>query len=203
MQNVLSSGASSPQSADAKTFLSMTELMTGEKDVAGSETEINSVLAADPDYVPALIARAAIETKRGDTAGAEATYRQILQRFPDFAPAQRDLALLLVNNPAKLDAAYDLATKARRTISGDPLISVVLGRVSYERKDFTRAIQLFQESAREKPLDARSLYYLGMAHAQAKHKAEAKETLNRALQAGLGAAEASEAKRVLADIGGS
>ena len=55
----------------------------------------------------------------------------------------------------------------------------------------------------EKPLDARSLYYLGMAHAQAKHKAEAKEALNRALQAGLGDAEASDAQRVLADIGGS
>jgi hypothetical protein len=47
------------------------------------------------------------------------------------------------------------------------------------------------------------LYYLGMAHAQAKHNAEAKETLNRALQAGLSDAEASEAKRALADIGGS
>ena len=181
----------------------MTELTAGEKDVAGSEREINSALAADPNYVPALIARAAIQTKRGETAGAETTYKQVLQRFPDFAPAQRDLALLLINDPTKLDAAYELATKARRTNSGDPLISVVLGRVYYERKDFNRAIQLFQESAREKPLDAKSLYYLGMAQAQAKHKAEAKETLNRALQAGLGDAEASEAKRELAELGGS
>jgi tetratricopeptide (TPR) repeat protein len=203
MQNALSSGPNSPQSTDARTFLSMTELTTGGKDVAGSETEINSALAADPNYVPALIARAAIQTKRGDTAGAETTYRQVLQRFPDFAPAQRDLAAILVNDPAKRDSAYELATKARRTISGDPLISIVLGRVSFERKDFNRAIQLFQESARETPLDAKSLYYLGMAHSQAKHKTEAKETLNQALQAGLGNAEASEAKRVLADIGGS
>jgi tetratricopeptide (TPR) repeat protein len=203
MQSVQSSGPTSPQSADARTFLAMTALTTGEDDVSASEAEINSALAADPNYVPALIARAAIEVKRGDMAGAEATYRKVLQRFPDFAPAQRDLALVLVNDPAKRDAAYELATKARRTISDDPLMSIVLARVSYERKDFSRAIQQFQESAREKPLDARSLYYLGMAHAQAKHKAEAKETLNRALQAGLGDAEANEAKRVLADIGGS
>ncbi len=181
----------------------MTAVTTGENDVVASEAEINSALAADPNYVPALIARAAIQVKRGDTAGAEATYKQVLQRFPDFAPAQRDLALVLVNDPTKRDAAYELATKARRTIPGDPLISRVLGRVSYERKEFSRAIQLFEESGREKPLDARSLYYLGMAQAEAKHKAEAKETLNRALQAGLGDAEASEAKRVLGDIGGS
>ena len=203
MQRVVSSGASSPQSADAKTFLSMTASSADGNDVSASEAEINSALATDQNYVPALAARAAIQAKRGDSAGAEATYRQVLQRFPDFAPAQRDLAAILVNDPTKRDAAYDLATKARRTISGDPLISIVLARVSYERKDFNRAIQLFQESAREKPLDARSLYFLGMAHAQAKHKAEAKEMLNRALQAGLGDAEASEAKRALADIGGS
>src|SRR5256886_5291973 len=203
MQNVLSSGSSSPQSADARTFLSMTALSADGNGVLVSEAEINSALSADPNYVPALTARAALQAKRGDSVGAEATYRQILQRFPDFVQAQRDLAAILVNDPTKRDAAYDLATKARRTISGDPLISIVLGRVSYERKDFSRAIQLFQESAREKPLDAKSLYYLGMAHAQAKHKAEAKETLNRALQAGLGDAEASEAKRALADIGGS
>ncbi|PYK80819.1 MAG: hypothetical protein DME37_06600 [Verrucomicrobia bacterium] len=181
----------------------MTALSADGNGVLASEAEINSALSADPNYVPALTARAALQAKRGDSVGAEATYRQILQRFPDFVPAQRDLAAILVNDPTKRDAAYDLATKARRTISGDPLISIVLGRVSYERKDFSRAIQLFQESAREKPLDAKSLYYLGMAHAQAKHKAEAKETLNRALQAGLGDAEASEAKRALADIGGS
>ena len=203
MQSVLSSGPSSPQSTDAKTFLSMTALSADGNGVASSEAEIDSALSTDPNYVPALAARAAIQAKRGDSAGAEATYRQVLQRFPDFVPAQRDLAAILVNDPTKRDAAYDLATKARRTIPSDALISIVLGRVSYERKDFGRAIQLFQESARERPLDARSLYYLGMAQAQAKHNAEAKETLNRALQAGLSDAEASEAKRALADIGGS
>jgi len=203
MQSVLSSGSGSPQSTDAKTFLSMTALSADGNGVSASEAEINSALTADPNYVPALTARAALQAKRGDSAGAEATYRQILQRFPDFAPAQRDLAAILVNDPTKRDTAYDLATKARRTIPGDPLISIVLGRVSYERKDFGRAIQLFQESGRERPLDARSLYYLGMAHAQAKHNAEAKETLNRALQAGLSDAEAKEAKQALANIGGS
>ena len=203
MQSALNSGPSSPQSTDAKTFLSMTALSAEGNDMSGSEAEINSALTADPNYVPALAARAALQARRGDSVGAEATYRQILQRFPDFAPAQRDLAALLVNDPTKRDTASELATKARRTIPDDPLITIVLGRLSYERKDFGRAIQLFQESARARPLDARSLYYLGMAHAQAKHNAEAKEMLNRALQAGLSDAEANEAKRALADIGGS
>ena len=54
-----------------------------------------------------------------------------MQRFPDFAPAQRDPAVVMVNDPAKRDAAYEVATKPRRTISGDPLISIVLRYVSY------------------------------------------------------------------------
>src|SRR5947208_3827942 len=170
MQSVLSSKPSSPQTTVGKAFLSMTALSADGNDVSASEGEINSALATEPNYVPALAARAAIQAKRGDSAAAEATYRQVLQRFPDFAPAQRDLAAILVNDPTKRDTAYDLATKARRTISGDPLISILLGPVSYERKDFNRAIQLFQESAREKPLDARSLYYYATAHTQGQHK---------------------------------
>src|SRR5438105_4930703 len=103
MQSVLSSGPSSPQSTDAKTFLSMTALSADGKDVSASEAEINSALITDPNYVPALAARAAIQAKGRDSAGAEATYRRVLQRFPDFAPAQRGLAAILVHVPTKSD----------------------------------------------------------------------------------------------------
>src|SRR2546430_6848996 len=92
MESVLSSGPNSPQSADAKTFLSMTALGADGNDMSASQAEINSALTADPNYVPALAARAALQAKRGDSVGAEATYRQALQRFPDFAPSQRELA---------------------------------------------------------------------------------------------------------------
>jgi tetratricopeptide (TPR) repeat protein len=109
MQNVLSSGPSSPQSEDARTFLSMTGLTTGQNDVL--DMEINSALATDPNYVPALAARAAIQAKRGGSAGAEATYRHVLQRFPDFASAQRDLAAILVNDPTKRDPHMTLLQK--------------------------------------------------------------------------------------------
>src|SRR5205814_5203126 len=122
MQSVLSSGPSSPQSTDAKTFLSMTALSADGKDVSASEAEINSALITDPNYVPALAARAAIQAKGRDSAGAEATYRRVLQRFPDFAPAQRELAAILVNDSTKRDAAYDLSAKEQRNIPDDPII---------------------------------------------------------------------------------
>ncbi len=62
------------------------------------------------------------------------------------------------------------------------------------------AIQLLQESARKRPLDADSLFYLGMSQLQARQKTEARGVLNQALVAGLQEPLASEAKRALTDL---
>jgi TolA-binding protein len=72
--------------------------------------------------------------------------------------------------------------------------------LSYEKKEYPRAIQLFQESARKRPLDADSLFYLGMSQLQAKQKSEAQGALYQALVAGLQDPMATEAKRALEDL---
>jgi uncharacterized protein HemY len=90
--------------------------------------------------------------------------------------------------------------KARKTLPDDPDLSQLLGRLSYEKKEYPRAIQLFQESARKRPLDADSLFYLGMSQLQAKQKSEAQGALNQALAAGLHEPLAAEAKRAIEDL---
>jgi Flp pilus assembly protein TadD len=97
-------------------------------------------------------------------------------------------------------AAYDLATKARKALPDDPELAALLGRLSYEKKEYPRAVQLFQESARKRPLDANSLFYLGMSQLQVQQTAEARGALNQALAGGLQEPLAAEAKRTLADI---
>jgi Flp pilus assembly protein TadD len=72
--------------------------------------------------------------------------------------------------------------------------------LSYEKKEYPRAIQLFQESARKRLLDADTLFYLGMSQLQAGQKSEAQEALNQALIAGLHEPMAAEAKHALADL---
>jgi TolA-binding protein len=79
-------------------------------------------------------------------------------------------------------------------------VSELLGRLSYEKKEYPRAIQLLQESARKRPLDADSLFYLGMSQLQSRQKAEAQGVLNQALVAGLREPLATEAKRTLTDL---
>jgi tetratricopeptide (TPR) repeat protein len=200
MQKVVTAGAAPSQAADAKKFLTLTVLDGNPKELTAAEGEVQKELKSNPEYVPALMAQAALLAQRGDAKAAIETYNNILRRLPDFAPAQKRLADLYAQDPSKVAAAYDLAMKARKTLPDDPDLSQLLGRLSYEKKEYPRAIQLLQESARKKQLDADSLFYLGMSQLQARQKSEAQGVLNQALVAGLHEPLAAEAKRALADL---
>jgi TolA-binding protein len=200
MQKIVAAAPSSTEAGDAKKFLSFTALDENAKELAAAENDVQGELKANPEYVPALMARAALDGQHGEIKRATETYTGILSRWPDFAPAQKHLAALDAQDPSNVIAAYDLATKARKTLSDDPELAELLGRLSYEKKEYPRAIQLLQESARKKALDADSLFYLGMSQLQARQKAEAQGVLNQALVAGLQEPRASEAKRALADL---
>jgi tetratricopeptide (TPR) repeat protein len=199
MQRAMQAAPAPDISEDGKSFLSMTALDQNPKDAAAAEPEVQKLLKADPHYVPALMARASIELQRGDSKQAIATYNEILQRFPDFAPAQKHLAAIYLEDPSALDKAYEFAVKARKTLPGDPELSRTLGEISYQKKEYPRAVQLLQESARTSPLDAKALYYLGVSQLQLKQKPQAQEALERSLAAGLQEPLASEAKRLLAE----
>ena len=199
MQRAVQAAPASAISEDAKSFLRMTALGQNPQEAAAAEPEVQKLLKTDPNYAPALSARAAIEVQRGNAQGAMATYDEILQRFPDFAPAQKQLAVLYLEDPNALDKAYDFAMKARKTLPTDPELARMLGEISYQRNEYPRALQLLQESARTTALDAKGLYYLGMSQLQLKQTAQGREALNRALAAGLPEPFAAEAKRLLAE----
>jgi tetratricopeptide (TPR) repeat protein len=200
MQKALTAGPDSPEAADARKFLALTALDENPEEPMAAEIEVQKELRSNPEYVPALMAQAALHAQRGQIKPATEMYIDILRRLPDFAPAQKRLATLYAQDPSTVAAAYDLATKARKTLQDDPELSALLGRLSYERKEYPRAIQLLQESARKRPLNADSLFYLGMSQLQARQKDEARGVLNQALTAGLQEPLATEAKRALADL---
>ena len=199
MQKLVTATADPSQLSDAKRFLALTALDENPKELTAAEGGVQKELKSNPNYVPALMAQAALLGQRGDAKAAIEIYSKTLGRLPDFAPAQKRLAGLYAQDPSTVAAAYDLATKARKTLPDDPDLSKVLGRLSYEKKEYTRAVQLLQESARKRPLDADSLFYLGMSQLQTRQKAEAQGVLNQALLAGLHEPLATEAKRALAD----
>jgi tetratricopeptide (TPR) repeat protein len=187
-------------SDDAKSFLGMTALDQNLKDRTAAEPEVQKLLQADPRYTPALMVQASLDGQRGETKKAAGIYSDILQRFPEFAPAQKQLAALYLEDPATLDKAYDLAVKARKLLPNDPELTRTLGQISYQRKEYPRAVQLLQESARTMPLDARALYYLGMSQMRMNEDAEAGKSLQDALAAGLSGPMSVEAKNALSEL---
>jgi len=200
MQKALTTGPDSPQAADARKFLALTALDENPKELMAAENEIQKELQTNPEYLPALMAQAALDEQRGQIKPAAEIYTGILRRLPDFALAEKRLATLYAQEPSTTAAAYDLAAKARKTLPDDPELSELLGRLSYEKKEYPRAIQLLQESARKRPLNANSLFYLGMSQLEARQKTEAREVLDQALVAGLQEPLAAEAKRALAEL---
>ncbi len=200
MQKVLANNPDPSQATDAKEFLALSALDESPKELTAAESDVQKELKSNPEYVPALMAQAALLAHRGEAKLATETYIDVLRRFPDFAPAQKHVATLYAQDPSTIAAAYDLATKARKTLPDDPDLSELLGRLSYEEKEYPRAVQLLQESARKRPLAASSLFYLGMSQLQGRQKTEARGLLSQALADGLQEPLATEAKRTLADV---
>ena len=103
-----------------KKFLALTALDENPKELMAAEGEVQKELKSNPEYVPALMAQAALLAQRGEAKAATETYSNILRRLPDFAPAQKRLASLYAQDPSTVAAAYDLAMKARKTLPDDP-----------------------------------------------------------------------------------
>jgi cellulose synthase operon protein C len=109
---------------NGRTFLELTAL--DDKDLLAVEPQIQRLLASDPGYIPALMARARIQAQRREMKAAAASYRQILDKFPDFAPAQRNLASIYLNDGEHKADAAQLAMRARRTLTDDPELARIL-----------------------------------------------------------------------------
>jgi predicted Zn-dependent protease len=133
-------------------------------------------------------------------AEAITTYQEILGRLPDFAPAKKQLAALYVDDPAKWEEGYKLASSARDALPGDRELPQIQAILSYHLKDYSNAVQLLMESSRTRPLDARGLFYMGMSRFQTGDRTGSKEALSAALAAGLPEKLAPEANRTLAEL---
>lgn len=198
MQRVAALSPSGPDADDAQRFL--TFAAGNGAGAALGDAQINDALRSNPTYTPALMARADELRKSGDSKGAEKIYAEISERLPEFAPAQIALADIYVDDPAKVAAAADLVAKARKTLPDDPQATELLAEISFQRKEYPRAIQLFQDARRKRPLSARGLFHLGLSFAQNKQAQQATDAINQALAAGLPESSAVTAKQTLADL---
>ena len=199
MRHALDVSAPLSRADEARRFLEMLALAANPSQGVVQEAKIQQTLKADPGYVPALMAMAAVNEQRSDAHAAQKNYEEVLGHYPDFSPAHKRLAILYAVNPGDNQKAYDLATKARQAFPDDPELAKTFGIIVYRQGDFTRAASLLKECSRRSNDDAELMYYLGMAQRRLKQNAESKESLQRALALHLRGDLAEEARRILAE----
>jgi tetratricopeptide (TPR) repeat protein len=202
-QNTMQSAAqasSFPKAEDARGFLAAVAAAGDPARVNQMGPEVQKMLGADPNYLPALMLSALIQEEQGNFKQAAQIYDQILGRYKFFTPATRNLGLLYFAHLNDDEKAYDLVSKARQFYPQDAELAKALGVLTYRKGNYARASQLLKEGAASRKSDAELLYYLGMAQYQLKSKAESKASLQEAVALNLQAKLADDAKRVLAEL---
>jgi tetratricopeptide (TPR) repeat protein len=184
----------------AERFLAVIVLSRDPSKAVTGGAEVQKILQADPDYVPALINVALFQEQQGNPTAARTTYEKVLKRYPFFGPALRQLAILQGATPADDKAAYDLAVRAREAYPQDTDVAKALGILAFRRGEHARAAQLLQESAAKRDKDAELFFYLGMAQYQLKQATASGGSLRRALSLNLNSPLAEEARQVLAKL---
>ena len=89
MQNALQTGTAFSRTDEARRFLAMTDLADKPAQALAAQSQVEAILKSAPDYVPALMVKAAIAEQKPDLTTAEQTYKDVLKHYPDFAPAQK------------------------------------------------------------------------------------------------------------------
>jgi len=200
MRKALGLGKQFSHMADAKRFLEFNTAAMQPGNAAVAATQITAALKDNPSYVPALFASGLLEERNGAAAAARDAYSKVLKTFPAFVPAHKRLAILLSSLPSDAGVAYEHATRAREGFPDDPEVARTLGVLSFQRKEYSRAVLLLNESLRSRPNDAEAFYYLGVAQSHLKQKSESRSSLERALALGTNAVFVPDAKRILAEL---
>lgn len=188
-----------PDAGQIRTALEMIALSQTPK--ATSSGQIQQVLSAEPDNVPALMASAALYEQQGDTAAARQACEKALTCLPDFIPAKIRIAILAAAQPNFDARAYELAQQARAAQPKDTELARALGILLFKKGgEPGRAVTLLKQASLAKSSDPELLYYLGLAQQQSKDTTSARQSLQKAIDSGLRPELAAEARKALTSL---
>jgi tetratricopeptide (TPR) repeat protein len=199
MQNALRQGTNFSRIEPSKRFLEMVALLRNPTALSTASGQIEEAVRKDPDYVPALMAAAALKERAKAYGEAKKLYQQVLARYPQFMPAARNLAILCANHVDDIEKGYEAGTKARRAFPDDVELSKAMGKLAYLRGEYQYAVQLLKEVQEKQVADAQTYFYLGMSQSRLKQKGDSAASLRQALALNVDAKLAEEARRVLAE----
>jgi putative PEP-CTERM system TPR-repeat lipoprotein len=132
-------------------------------DLRQARQGLDKALAADPAFLPAVEAMAAIDVAEKKPDAAEKRFRKLLEKQPDNARALQALARLRETGGAKKDEVVDLLTRAARVSQGDPAPRLALVDYQMRQREPKQAVTVAQDAVAAFPESAEAQEALGRA----------------------------------------
>jgi len=164
---------------------------------AADRADLEKQIEKNPADSAALIRLGGIQERDGEFEKAGATYEKLIKQSPQNARATFRLAILdstKLNQPQK---ALDLAKNAHSLAPGDPVITETLGRMIFQTRDFPYALSLLQDAGRLLPSQPDLLHDLAWAYFSVGKAAEARASMQSAVQTGAPFDKLNDARQFL------
>jgi tetratricopeptide (TPR) repeat protein len=152
---------------------------------------------AHPASVEARTSLAQLLEKAGRVRDAQAQYEKVIAERPSATNAAIRLAWIHVNTGGSLDAALDLALRARRQLPNSPEANDLVGVIFVRKHLPSSALPYYEQAVSLSPDDATYRYSLGFACVEASQLDRGRAELRRALQLDPRNPRAQEARVVL------
>jgi tetratricopeptide (TPR) repeat protein len=187
-----------PNSLEAYGLLG--QLYARENRLDAAREAFEAIAAQRPNAVSARTVVALIDEIRGNLAEARKGYERIVQIDPAAVVACNNLAYMYAEHGGNLDAALQLAQRARQKAPDAPEIVDTLGWVYYRKGLLQLAIPLFQQAVAKVPKSPTYQYHLALAYRDAGDTRKAREAFAKVVSIGPDSAEARAARSHLAQM---
>jgi tetratricopeptide (TPR) repeat protein len=167
---------------------------------AEADETVARLLRRQPHLPEAMLQRAILLEHAGKFEAARDLYQQVVDRNDTAGVAFNNLAWLVAEKFHDFGRALVLARRARELMPQSANVADTLGWIYYLRGEYRLALPLLEKSAEETPDSAESQFRLGQVQAKLGDAAAAGRNLQRALELGLAADSANQARRLLAEL---
>jgi len=177
---------------DLNAFDTLARIYVQRGDLPAATREFENLATKQPRSVANHTAVGILYSLQGQMDKAKASYERALSIDPGSPLAANNLAQILSDKNESLDVALQLAKTAKAGLPSAHEVNDTLGWLYYKKGEGVLAVSTLQSAVSAQPDNATYLYHLGASYALNKDKANARQTLQKALSLGQfdGAADA-------------
>ena len=177
---------------DVDAFDTLARVYVQRGDLPAATREFENLVVKQPRSVANHTAVGILYSLQGQMDKATASFKQALGIDPNAPLAANNLAQLYSDKNENLDVALQLAKIAKAGLPTAHEVNDTLGWIYYKKGEGQLAVVTLQSAVSAQPNNAVYLYHLGASYALNKDKANARQTLEKALSLGQfdGAADA-------------